>query len=297
MSITPRSRACFAILLAVSGIILYGCRSGHWGDSAILRNDRQLAQVNGVIITQDEIDLLARTGPSQLKAALRTASGKKRVLEELINRELLYAESIRQGLQRDPDLIRQIEMNRRILIANASLAKAITQAAQEYYDTHPEEFTTCELHHILLSFPKTSSRHSGKSGHRSEQKTVALANKIKASFKKGVSFVTLSKQYSDDVASRDHGGFLGQVWKREPALLRRGYQELLEQAFLMEPGTIAGPIRASDGYHLIYIPKAPAKRPFAEVQQTLEFKLRQSTRKQLIDRLRSTAKISYTNSD
>lgn len=267
---------------------LSSCKNSNWGASSLNHSNTTLAIVNGNKITEEELDFIAEVGPPQMKTRLATPSGKKRLLEEIVDRELLYAEAIRRRLNRDPQLQKEIHLHERVLIANAAIKDAVNKMAKEYYEERSEEFTTLTIQHILIKFGK---------GSRTENEAVALANEIRKKSEAGVDFIMLAKQYSEDATSNTHGGSLGEVWAKEPRLMRRGYEPLLAKAFsLTEPGVV-GPVKSKDGYHIIFVKKLAKIRPYSEVEEKLLFKLRQDAAQDLLKKLREKAKIKILLSD
>lgn len=259
--------------------LLFTAACGRLGDRAA--SGTTLATVNGTAITTGDLDFLASVGPPALKAELTTPEGKQRLVNDLIDRELLHAESVRLGLHRDPRVQREIDLHRRVLLANAALRDAVRNAARAHFNAHPGEFTVVGLRHLLVAFGTT----------RTEQDAVTLANGLRERIAGGATFADMARAHSDDATTREHGGWLGLVWRTTPHLMRRGYEGLLEKAFTMQPGDVAGPFKTKDGYHLLAIDSAPRQQTFAEVQERLEFRFLRDTRTTLLTTLRAKAKI------
>lgn len=243
-----------------------------------------LATVNGVEITEGELRFLAEVGPPQLKARLRSEAGRKQVIDDLIDRELLYAESVTRGLDHDPKLLAQLDMNKRILIATTVLQAELTAAARRYYEAHADEFTVVPLQHVLMKFGAA----------RSESAALKTLTALKRKIESGAaSFTEVAQQHSEDVVTKMNGGALGKVSRKEARLVRRGYEDLLEKAFTLEPGKVAGPFKTTDGYHLIMIGEAPSQQPFAHIKSEIELRVRDEVRSTFLKQLRVQAKIEY----
>lgn len=247
-----------------------------------------LATVNGVEITEGELRFLAKVGPPQLKARLRSGAGRKQVIDDLIDRELLYAESVARGLDHDPTLLAQLDMNKRILIATTVLQAELTAAAQRYYEVHADEFTVVPLQHLLMKFGAA----------RTEPAALKAVTALKRQIETGVSsFAEIAQQHSEDVVTKKNGGSLGKVSRKEARLVRRGYEDLLDKAFTLEPGKVAGPFKTTDGYHLIMIGEAPSQQPFAQIKAEIELRVRDEVRTTFLKQLREKATIEYRAPD
>lgn len=264
------------------GVALNACTKPSGGNAA--QAGAVLATVNGIEITEGELRFLAEVGPPQLKARLHSEAGRKQVIDDLIDRELLYAESVAQGLHRDPKLLAQLDMNKRILIATTVLQAELTAAAQRYYEAHADEFTVVPLQHVLMKFGAA----------RSEPATLKTMTALKGQIESGASsFAEVAQQHSEDVVTKKNGGSLGKVSRKEARLVRRGYEDLLDKAFTLEPGKVAGPFKTTDGYHLVMIGEAPAQQPFAQVAAEIELRVRDEVRGTFLQQLRKQAKIEY----
>ena len=247
-----------------------------------------LATFGDVTITQADLDFLAAVAPPQIQAQLHTAPGRLQAVNDMIDRELLYAESVHRDLAKDALLKKQIAFHERVLIANAALQDEVKRTAEQYYQEHAEEFTVVPLQHILIKF-------GTKDAARSEIQAVQLANQLKARIEKGEAFEKVAAENSDDLTTKKRGGLLGRVWKHEPGLMRRGYEALLEQAFTIAPGTVAGPFKTSEGYHLIRIAEAAHITPLGEARTGIELKLRNTVRTDFVKQLRAKSTIHLSD--
>ncbi len=248
-----------------------------------------VATVNGSTITEGELAFLAKVGPPRIKARLQSAAGKQQVIEDLVDRELLYQDSVARGLDRDPEVKAQLQLNQRILVATAVLQKEIETAARAYYDAHLSEFRVVPLRHIAIHFGGPSNTPAA----RSEPEAVKRITALKTRIEQGAAFADVAQEASEDPITKSQGGLLGKVSQKEARLLRRGYETLLEKAFALTPNTVAGPFKTTEGYHLIIIDAAPAQQPFEEVAQEIEFRVRDDARQRVLQALREKAKITY----
>jgi parvulin-like peptidyl-prolyl isomerase len=94
------------------------------------------------------------------------------------------------------------------------------------------------------------------------------AQQILTMLQEGADFVTLAREQSVDVATKDNGGDLG--W------FPRGLvaPELENAAFALQPGQISGIVPLGEGYHIIQVVEREAARPLApEIQLDLRLAL------------------------
>lgn len=261
-----------------------------------------LVTVGNSTITEGDLQQLAEVATPQVKQQLNSPGGRRQIINSLIERELLYSASTAQQLDRDPKLQTQIALHTRSLIAQAALNAATEVAAQGYYDSNPAEFETVALSHLLIKFgalppePGSSALDrmvERKPKSRTEAEAVALANDIKARIAQGEPFPKLAKELSDDFATRMSGGGLGQVWRKEPRLMRQGLEELLTAAFTLQPGTVGGPLKTTAGYHLFQIAEAPKKRSFDDAKAALIQRFAGKTRDDYLAKLRTDKRVVY----
>lgn len=267
-----------------------------------------VAVVNGSVITQEDFDRemsrvlrrLANTGKpfddSQLLAV------KRKVLEGLINRELLYQESQRKRIKvegvainerlsilkkqfpsedafktaliqanlSEADIRSQIKRGLAVeQFITAQFVEKITISAKEaraYYDSHPNSFKQPEqvrARHILIRVdPEADELKRAEARKRIEG--------IQQKLQKGEDFATLAKAFSEGPSSAK-GGDLG-YFKRGQMV-----KPFEEAAFALEPGKVSDIVETEFGYHLIkVIDKKPGKTiAYQEVKGTLERHLKQ----------------------
>lgn len=119
------------------------------GLSACSNKDKKpgqsLVRVNGEEITILQVnDEFMRAG---VQAGQEEAASKK-LLESLIDRQLILAEAVRNKIDRTPEVMQAIERAKAQIIAQAFLQKITSQIAKpskaevdEYFEKHPEFFT------------------------------------------------------------------------------------------------------------------------------------------------------------
>jgi peptidyl-prolyl cis-trans isomerase C len=244
----------------------------------------KVAVVNASVITQEDFDnemsriqrqLLSMGKPptdSQLSAI------RKQVLENLINVELLYQQSQKEGIKVDEAAINQqlstlkgrftseaeftaalgkMNMSEAALKSRLKREMAIQQFIEKefaqkvtvseeeikaYYDGHPDSFKQPEqvqASHILIKVdPQMDESQKAEARKKLEG--------VKQKLQKGEDFVSLAKEFSQ-CPSSSKGGDLG--------YFRRGQmvKPFEEAAFALKPGEVSDIVETRFGYHLIKV--------------------------------------------
>ena len=314
----------FATIVAFSFILSTGNLFAE--TKAPEKND--VALVNGTPIPAAELDRAVtlavqrsqRTGQSLDAAQL--AKLKEDILNRLIGGELLYQESIKEGIKiSDKELNDKFDQwkkgfpneeafqqslkqwNIDEVAMKKDLKKAMTieefikkkfadkttipeSEVKAYYDSNPQYFQQPEqvkASHILIKVEPDA---------KPEAKAAAMAKikDIQKKLKEGAKFEDLAKEYSEG-PSKDKGGDLG--------YFRRGQmvKPFEEKAFSMKPGEVSDVVETQFGYHLIEVIdiKPASVVPFSEVQERIKkFLEQQKTQAEMfkyIEELRKTAKV------
>jgi parvulin-like peptidyl-prolyl isomerase len=288
------------------------------------------ATVNGAPITSQELDnavnsMLPRaTGHRQLSET-RTEEIKKEVLEDLIQKELLYQEAKRENIQVSSEEI-EAEMEKiqnrffseqdfkaaikknglteekvrsgieRFLAVRKVSAMGIDskvtiqdQDLVKYYEENRQKFVQPEereIRQILISVDPGGSDKDWEAGLK---KANALFKKIKA----GGDFAELAKINSDDTPTKERGGNLGFLPRN-----RMQVKELEETAFALEVGQVSSPVKTIYGYFILKLDGIKPSRPlaFSEVDKdALRKELRdqglEKRRREWLEELRAKAEI------
>ncbi|MDR7870842.1 MAG: peptidylprolyl isomerase [Tissierellaceae bacterium] len=219
-----------------------------------MNKDKIVAIVNGKEISQDDVlRFLNDIGP-QVAMQFQSPEGIQRVVDELINQELLYLDAIDNKYDEDADFIDILENTKQTVLKSYALNKLIAhedasiEELREFYDSHEEHFSKQEslvASHILVD----------------EQDK---ANEIIQEINDGLSFEDAAKKYSS-CPSKEVGGNLGEFSKGQMV------PEFEEAAFSMEEGTVSEPIKTQFGYHIIKLNerKPAGTQSFDEVRDEI----------------------------
>ena len=244
--------------------------------------DPIVAEIGSEKITLSQFQAELAKLPPNLKQMASDKKIQKEFLDQLATSRLLYQEGVKQGINKDPAVISQIDEATRKIVLAALLQREIesrikaptTETVEQYYQTHTAEFEQekqVKAQHILVK-------------DETEAKTVA------AEIKKGGDFAALAREKST-CPSAAQGGDLGFFTRN------RMVKEFADAAFALKKNEISAPIKTKFGYHIIKIVeiKEASAKPLAEVRTNIENKLTQEKKNQIfkdyIDGLKTKNKI------
>ncbi len=232
--------------------------------------DEVLATVNGKKITQKDFDQYMAMNTQGANAP------KERIVDELVNRELVYQDAIKQGLDKDKDVLAHLEALRTNVILGAALGKATTSKPitdaelKKLYDDKLGNFkmTEYKARHILL-------------------KTKEDAEKVITELDMGGDFAELAKNKSTGPSSKQ-GGDLG--WFAPQQMVPEFSSALLQ---LKKGKYTKEPVQTKFGWHVIKLEDTRNAEPpkFDDVKQRLKQNVEQQRLSDYIKTLREKAKI------
>ncbi|NTV42307.1 MAG: peptidylprolyl isomerase [Syntrophobacteraceae bacterium] len=288
----------------------------------------KIAVVNGVAIGRGEFDKAMSRFEKQRNAEEKPATPdeikamKERILQSLIDRELLLQEAKKAGVKVDDkeveeqvanlkkrlgdearfkqmlekwefneaqfrDNLRSEMIVRKFLDQHVGAKATVSdQDAKAYYDAHPDVFKTTEqirASHILV---KVEPDASAEDKTKAKDKMTAVQERIK----KGEDFAAVAKEVSD-CPSKEKGGDLNFFSK---GMMVAPFEEA---AFGLSPGSVSDIVETQFGYHLIKVTekKPEGTRAYDEVKGPVQQHLKQQRyaelRNKYMEELRSKAKI------
>jgi peptidyl-prolyl cis-trans isomerase C len=287
------------IIAAVATCLLIGSA---WADDAT-SSDRMAASVNGIPILKSQYERELSTFQKQAAQKGRPLNEtdlttvKSRILENLIDAEILYQQSQKEGVKVDDQAInKQIETIKKRFSDEAAYQKALegmdvseeeirtkirrglaikqlidtdvlqkiaitNEETKKFYNNNPNLFNQKEqikASHILIKVAPDAD----------ESKKIQARKKIEAVQKKvrqGEDFGLLAKTNSEGPTAQRKGdlGYFGRGRMVKP---------FEDAAFALNVGEVSKIVETQFGYHLIKVidKKPPRTIPYKEVQQKLE---------------------------
>lgn len=237
------------------------------------------ATVNGTPLTSGLLDINVKAAIAQ--GQKDTPELKNALKDELINRELLTQESIRQGLDKDIDFRDQIAQLKQTLMIQALL--------ENYFQKNP--ITDAKLREEFDRQRKLIGEGSSATQYRLSQIIVTTetdAIDLIRRIQKGELFGKLAQEYSVDQASKASGGQIGWV------LPGQVVAPVANVIVNLNKGAVANaPIQTQGGWVIVKVDdKRPFKFPtFEEAKPQLRQALVQQYLAETVKKLRESAKI------
>jgi peptidyl-prolyl cis-trans isomerase C len=240
-----------------------------------MAEDKAAAIVNGVSISQTRID-------QSVKAA--TAQGqpdspdlRKAVRDDLINREVIAQESVKMGLNKDPEVIQQIEIAKQQILIGAFV--------QDYVKSHP-----ISDDQIKQEYEKLTS-NLGEKEYKVRHilvDTEAEAKSIITQLGKKGSFEKIAKAKSKDAGSAANGGELD--WAVPSNFVPPFANAMLS---LKKGSYTKEPVKSQFGWHIIKLDDERSLKvpPLETVKPQIQQRLQQQALQSTVLDLRAKAKI------
>jgi len=272
----------FIPLLIVGTALLAGCNQEQSTDTtssvtpaatAIDKADA-IAVVNGQYIPKSTLEALEKEIAERSHGQVFP---KEKLIEELIQRELLVQDAVQKQLDKSPELAAQLEAAKKTLLTQANLqnfikANPVTDAEiKAEYDSKiaAEKGTEFKARHILV-------------------KTEAEAKKLITELNKGADFAKLANKHSLDAKESQNGGDLG--WFSAAQMVA----PFSEAVAALEKGKYTKePVKTQFGFHVILKedsrPVTPP--PLEAVKEQLTPFLQRKKVQDMIETLRKQAKV------
>lgn len=240
------------------------------------KDEATLAVVNGKKITEETLALYARQ--RNLPPGGASPQQRKALIEELINRELIYQDAITLGVDKSKAIQAEIEHQRVNIIASTMISRSSDRFAvsdqdmRKEYEARKGELGGKEMkaRHILLNSKKE-------------------AEDIIAKLGKGDDFAKLASSHSTG-PSATNGGDLG--WFRADQMVK----SFADAAGRLKKGSYTKePVQTQYGWHVILLEDSRSVEapPFDSIKEQIRVGLQNKLIEQYISGLREKAKIEH----
>ena len=223
-----------------------------------MTEQKLVAKVNDKVISREDVlKFLNDMGP-QMAMQFQSPEGIKRVIEEMVNQELLYSDAKDTDMENEPAFKEVLEATKTNLLKGYAFNKIV-------------EDIKIDEDELKMFFEENknlfSQQESIKASHilvEDKDKSELVLSKIND----GMDFEEAAKEYST-CPSKEAGGSLGEFGRGQMV------PEFEEAAFNMEEGTISQPIKTQFGYHLIRLDEKNAENEvdFDQVKADVEKQL------------------------
>jgi parvulin-like peptidyl-prolyl isomerase len=256
------------------------------------QGDPVVIAAGDVAIRKSEFEAALQTLPAEYQQ-YASGAGKRQFAEDYLRMKLLSAQGLKNGLDKDPEVVRQLALMRENLIAQAQLGrieKGITISdadLRKQYDTKKDQYEQVKARHILIAFKGSQAAQPGKPELTDEQ-AKAKAEDLRKQIVGGAPFDELAKKESDDTGSGARGGDLGEFGRGQMV------PEFEKAAFDAKPGDVTPVVRTQFGYHIIKVDEH-GYTPFEQVKATIERGERQTRMQTALDQMKSGAKTTFND--
>lgn len=216
--------------------------------------NKVVAKVNNKEITQADVFKFLNEIDPQIAQQFNTPEGVQKVIEELINQELIYLDAKENKVDEDEGFKQLVSDSKVALLKSYALNKLIAdvnpdeEELKQYYEEHKEHFKNPESRvasHILVE-------------------TEEKADEVYKEIEDGLSFEEAAIKYST-CPSKDKGGNLGEFSRGQLV------PEFEDKAFEMEKGELSKPVKSQFGFHIIRLEEKneSIEKTFEEVKEEI----------------------------
>ena len=108
--------------------------------TGVLAAEKILAKVNGKVITEKDLDQAINSLPQNYRSLKNNPQFRKQLLENLVKEELLYQEALKEGVDKEPEVKRGIELLKRRVIVQALIRKHLKLKPVKVSDEEAKAF-------------------------------------------------------------------------------------------------------------------------------------------------------------
>ncbi len=273
----------FILMLLIPLALLSGCSS----ETKETKSEGPvIAEVEGSAITSE--DFLKEIGrvPEWAREQFKDDAGKKKFIDELVKRELIYQHAQKMKLDNDADYLSKVKEFKKMTLVSIVLKKEVEEKSamdesevRAFFDQNADKFTVgtkIKASHILV-------------GTEDEAKDVV------AKLDKGEKFEELAKTLSKDTGSAPKGGDLGYFGRGQMV------PEFEQAALSLKPGEVSKPVKTRFGFHVIKLADVKKGEPadYDQSKESISRQLLGEKRKKIFEafvgKLKADAKVTLND--
>ncbi|CAG1022444.1 putative parvulin-type peptidyl-prolyl cis-trans isomerase [Patescibacteria group bacterium] len=270
-------------LLLTGSVLLIACdgnspadksTSSSTSNAATVKKEDAVAEVNGQYISKAALADLEKEVSVRAQGQ---SFPKEKLVEELIQRQLLLQDATQKKLDQSPEVIAQLNNIKEALLTKAAL--------ESYLKANP--VTDAELKAEYDSKVGGSNAIEYKASHILV-KTEDEAKKLIAELDKGAKFAEVANKFSLDAKDSQNGGDLG--WFSAGQMV----EEFSKAVEKLEKGKYSKePVKTQFGYHIILREDSRAQTPppFDAVKEGLKPFLERKKVQTMMETMRKSAKV------
>lgn len=253
--------------------------------------DPVIITAGDLTIRQSEFETALKSLPAEYQG-YAMGPGKRQFAEDFLRMKILAADGLKKGLDKDPEVVAQLNLLRENLVAQAALKKLEDslrigdEDLKKIYDANKSEYEQVKARHILVAFKGSAAAQPGKK-ELTEEEAKAKAEELRKKIVAGADFAEVAKTESDDTGSGSNGGSLGAFGRGQMVT------EFEKAAFEAKPGDVPPVVRTQFGYHIIKVDEH-AFTPFEQVKETIEKGERQKKLQAALDAMKSGTNPSFS---
>ncbi len=215
-----------------------------------------VAKVGDQVITMKEFENQLNHQNPLIRARYKSLEQKKKLLDNLVQREAMVQEAKRLGLDKDPEVMQGFKkILARQLVNNEFNKKRVKQIQvteeeiEKYYEENSARYHAPEkvrVHQIFFAAPSSDKSMVQKAKAKAKE----ILAKLKAKPGDRRLFLELAREYSDDEATKKVGGDTN---FRTRAQLEESYgKKFADAAFgLKKANDISGIIQTEKGFYIL----------------------------------------------
>jgi peptidyl-prolyl cis-trans isomerase C len=253
--------------------------------------DPVIITAGSLVVHQSEFETAVKSLPPEYQS-YALGPGKKQFADDYLRMKLLASEGLKAGLDKTPDVQKQLELLKENLVAQEELKKLDTATTvsdadlKKAYDENKKEYEQVKARHILIAYKGSPAAQKGKK-ELTEAEAKAKADALRAEIIAGkAKFEDVAKKESDDIESGKNGGELGSFGRGQMV------PEFENAAFGAKPGDVTQPVKTQFGYHIIKV-EDHTTTTFDQVKANLEKTAKQKKLRETLDAIKDSAKPVY----
>lgn len=232
-----------------------------------MAEDHLLLETKKVRVTNEDFEASLVRIPEENRAevlASRVRIGK--LLENLVINKTMASLAREAGIDRDPVLMKQMELATDTVLAQAYVNRQIKELKLPNFETRAKELYRLDIEKYTIPAQVHVSHILVETKNRSQEEALKRIQDIRSQALDGKPFGALAQEYSDDPSAANNKGDLGFF---EPGRMVKPFSDA---AFAMtKPGEISEPVRTIFGYHIIQFHEKQPKqtKQFEDVRQEI----------------------------